>query len=340
MKTSLLTGRILTAACLLMLAARPVAAADTVLKFSDPTQPGRLVLQLGFGDVTIVGGDSDEIRISSEVDVARGSAPREDGMRRLDGDDGYSATEADNVVTVTFANAFPGGRRHGGGDEDIAIVVPRQTHVTLERGGPGDVSVQDLSGNLEIRGAIGDVELEQMSGGVLVESVNGDVKARFARLATDRPVSITVVHGDVSVTVPADAQANVQLRTLRGEMLTDFGEDQLQTRFENNPGAGMGHANQNAADVENAGRDRERAERDRERADRDRQRADIERNAAADAAAAAGAHPSAMPMPPRPPMPPMPPMSGGKLVVGTLNGGGTELIIATITGDIALKKAE
>ena len=38
--------------------------------------------------------------------------------------------------------------------------------------------------------------------------------------------------------------------------------------------------------------------------------------------------------------PPVPPMTGGKVVTGTLNGGGTQIQAATLNGDIILKKAE
>ncbi|HEY4989040.1 MAG TPA: hypothetical protein VII09_04495, partial [Opitutaceae bacterium] len=39
-------------------------------------------------------------------------------------------------------------------------------------------------------------------------------------------------------------------------------------------------------------------------------------------------------------MPPLPPMTGGKVVSGTLNGGGVSIQAATLNGDITLKKAD
>ena len=42
---------------------------------------------------------------------------------------------------------------------------------------------------------------------------------------------------------------------------------------------------------------------------------------------------------PIPPIPPIPPISGGKIVSGTLNGGGPDIQIATMNGDITLRKA-
>ena len=42
---------------------------------------------------------------------------------------------------------------------------------------------------------------------------------------------------------------------------------------------------------------------------------------------------------PSPPMPPLPPMTGGKIVTGTLNGGGPEIRISTMNGDVTLRKS-
>jgi len=40
------------------------------------------------------------------------------------------------------------------------------------------------------------------------------------------------------------------------------------------------------------------------------------------------------------PLPPLPPMTGGKIISGTLNGGGPEIQIATMNGDVTLRKLE
>ncbi|MEO7598322.1 MAG: hypothetical protein ABIV50_05290, partial [Opitutus sp.] len=41
---------------------------------------------------------------------------------------------------------------------------------------------------------------------------------------------------------------------------------------------------------------------------------------------------------PVPPTPPLPPMTGGKIVTGTLNGGGPEIRITTMNGDVTLRR--
>ena len=62
---------------------------------------------------------------------------------------------------------------------------------------------------------------------------------------------------------------------------------------------------------------------------------------AAEAAREGAADATGRPTPPIPPLPPtLPVLSGGKLVSGTLNGGGPEIQIATMNGTITLRKAQ
>ena len=102
-------------------------------------------------------------------------------------------------------------------------------------------------------------------------------------------------------------------------------------------------------DTEEARRQLEDAKKDMERARReaDRQRREHDRETRAQAAppavpaAAGGAKPAAAPKPPTiPKMPNIPTMSGGKLVTGTLNGGGPEISVSTMNGDVTLRKLE
>ena len=50
--------------------------------------------------------------------------------------------------------------------------------------------------------------------------------------------------------------------------------------------------------------------------------------------------PAIAPRAPRPPRAPMPPITGGKLVSGTLNGGGVDIKVSTMNGEITLRQAK
>lgn len=64
------------------------------------------------------------------------------------------------------------------------------------------------------------------------------------------------------------------------------------------------------------------------------------RNAAREAARDAKDEDGDTPVAPLAPMAPLPPMTGGKIVAGTLNGGGPEIRIATMNGDVTLRRID
>jgi hypothetical protein len=100
------------------------------------------------------------------------------------------------------------------------------------------------------------------------------------------------------------------------------------------------------AEVDKARAEADRARRDAEREQRNTARAGNRNNEAPAAVPAPPAAPSpaAAPAPVGPvPLPPkmaIPTISGGKLVTGTLNGGGPEISVSTMNGDVILRKLE
>jgi len=318
-------------------------AGEQVLRFNDPASPGRVVIQMGGGDVSVTGADVAELTLTSSEPLGDDSEPREDGLRRLNPGNSYTMLQEGNTITIR-ASGLLGGHRHFGGGvpNDLTLRVPRQTGLRVERTGPGDITVENLTGDVEIRAMSGDVSLVGLAGGAVIETMNGDVDASFTSLPGTRPISISTANGDVDLRVPANAKATVRFSTLRGDMLTDFGADEFKTLTENIVGEVESPGSGDQALAEFA---RHEAQRAKDEARRIRQEA----AAANDEARRTTGSSSATGVPPVPPMPPMPPMppfpavptfSGGQMIAGDLNGGGTSITVTTLSGEIRLRKAK
>jgi len=342
------------ALALLLGAASAIAARaeERVLKFEDPSKPGKIVVQMGMGDLRVTGADVSEVTVLSDEDFGGGeNEPRDDGLRRLDtpvNDHAINATG--NTITIACSSLFFGRQgRHGGGSTDIDLTVPKGTYLVVQRAGPGSTQIENLAGDIEMRAAIGDIELEGVSGGVVVEAAHGDVRAVFASFPPDRPVSISTAHGDVEVRVPETTRANVRFRTLRGEILTDFAKDRLVTKMEqaetfsveSEVNVDVAVDVRVASDKEQARLEADRAREEARQAERAAREAAAQAKRAAQQARASGdvMAPPVPPVPPIPPVPPMPPLAGGKVVAGALNGGGTDLAITALMGDVVFRKA-
>jgi hypothetical protein len=213
------------------------------------------------------------------------------------------------------------------------------------------------------------VKLSDITGGALVESTNGDITVGVKALAPSRPLSFSSMNGRVTIRVPADLKAAIRFRTHRGTILTNFDDKVLVTRTEISrrvhkkapkASSDKGPASpESAADVPAAAQpadaDEQKALSREDESDGDwhAQMRDSIREAAVAAADAARQAAEAvheqMDMArmelstvaaPGSPIPPLPPMTGGKIVSGTLNGGGGEIQASTLNGDIVLKKAD
>jgi hypothetical protein len=316
-----------------------------ILKFSDPTKPGRIRVRVMWGDVTVTGADTPAVTIVSNIkNRHQAQAKNSDGLRRLDSETTYSATEKDNVITIELGGDTPNPATGA----TLAITTPRATSVTIENTFGGRADVKNIDGDVEIRSLNGEVTLDRISGSALVETMNGEIHATFLKVAEGKPLSFTSMNGEVEVRIPADTKANVRLRTQNGAVLTDFDEKALISTTE--PAHGGIHAHIRSIvrstghqdnsdwhdDVRDAVREATRAglEAAREAVDAAREATEAAREGVAEARGA----PGRAPIPPIPPI--LPSISGGKVVSGTLNGGGPEIQIATMNGTITLRKMQ
>lgn len=306
------------------------------LKFSDPTKAGTVRLKLTWGHVTVTANDAPDVTVSSNIKSKQHEPKAPGGLRRLDSEVSYSATEKDNVITLDFGGEMAGPTMSGA---TVALTVPRRTSVIVSSAFGGNVEITGVSGDVEVHDMNGKVTLNHISGAALVDTVNGKISATFAKVTADKAISFTTMNGKIDVWVPADTRANVRLRTQNGAIYTDFDDKALVTKTE--PAAGQfprvtvgPHSKDKSGtdwqdDVREATREGIKAARKAMQAARE----------AAEAARQGVVEATGKPLPPIPPLPPsFGSLSGGKVVVGKLNGGGPDIQIATMNGTITLRK--
>ena len=363
MKSIPLTSILFVAAVLAAAPAVPARAADSsssALAFSDPGKPGTLRVRVFHGEVIVHGADVKGITVKSET--MPGNAPaRKDGMRVLSASASYNLFEKDNVAFLEY-----GVDGTGGPPADFEVTVPRNTSIVVGNSVHGDITCDGISGDIDVRTLNGDVRLNDISGGALVETTNGDVNVDVKALTPSHPLSFSSMNGHIQIRVPADLKAAIRFRTHRGTILTNFDDKALVTHTE------ISHHGYSRKDKEknrNKNADKAAADAagpaapvppvpavgpDSDSEDSKDWHEDVRVSvreatiAAVDAAREAadavreGMDEARMEMGNMPgtPIPPLPPMTGGKIVSGTLNGGGGEIQASTLNGDIILKKVD
>ena len=178
----------------------------------------KIVIDMQGSDVTVEGYDGLEL-------VIRGNgfepAPkRAEGLRAVyntavdNTNLGVAVTEEGGTVRITRATRK---------DATYTIRVPHSTAVQYNQTNwnGGDLQVRDVNGHLEVNMKTGDMKLLNVAGPVVANSVSGDITIRYAPLRQG-PSSISAVSGDVDMTMPASTKATLKLRSISGEIYTDF----------------------------------------------------------------------------------------------------------------------
>jgi hypothetical protein len=357
MNKKLTYSPLLVAVALGLLAPRPARAdeSSSQISFSDPAKPGTLKIRVWHGEVTVHGADVKEITVKSDSQDAS-PTPRKDGLRVLSASAGFVLSEKGNVATLDY-----GADGWTGGSADFEITVPRSTSITVANSARGNFECDDIAGDIDVRTMGGDVSLRDISGGALVETMNGEINVHVKSLTEARPLSFTSMHGEISIHLPQESKANIRFRTHRGVILTNFDDKSLVTKTEvtNRPPHIVKMKEDKDRDKDKDKDDEpvspvpavkatpaKHADGDSDSSDWHAEVRDSIRDAAEAAADAAREAADAMHEGLMEAhfefggaMPPLPPMTGGKVVSGTLNGGGVEIQAATLNGDILLKKA-
>lgn len=330
----------------------------STIKFSDPAKPGTLKVSLPWADIHVVGTDAKEVSVTTSM-PEKGKAHQRDsnGMRRLDEDVSYELTEKENVATL----AVDASVMWGSHDAEFFIKVPHDTRVVIRTQAGGDIVVEKVDGDVDINSMNGEVTLRDLTSSAIVNTMNGEIGCTFKQAPT-KPISLSSMNGEISLTLPGDTKANLRLRTHNGSIMTDFDDHILKAKSEktrsSSHGSGSGDsateiaqiavegvrvgmevASQIVREVDRSARDASRSERAAEKAERDAEKAARDAEREAEKAERHGSR-AMPPMPPLAPSARLAGLMGGKSVVGTLNGGGIDITLASMNGTVTVRQVK
>ena len=217
---------------------------QVTVPLSDPSRPGTLSVNLMWGGVTISGTNRKDVSIEARPSDETRSLGRgrgrlvvsgggvfilggrgrggndgdsdATGLRRLTQPGGFEVEEHNNQVVIASGG---GAARRG---TDFTIQVPARTHLKLSTLNDGPIVVENVEGEIEINSQNESDTLTNVAGSVVANAHNGKVKVVMTRLTADKAMAFTSFNGNVDVTLPASAKANLKMRSDMGEIFTDF----------------------------------------------------------------------------------------------------------------------
>ncbi|HXG91247.1 MAG TPA: DUF4097 family beta strand repeat-containing protein [Blastocatellia bacterium] len=104
------------------------------------------------------------------------------------------------------------------------VQVPRSINYDFERVSSvsGNVEVSGVTGRVHALSVSGDVKVKDVSGTASGTSVSGDVNVEINRLEGAGDMKFSAVSGDVSVKMPSELDAEVDMSSFSGSIKTDF----------------------------------------------------------------------------------------------------------------------
>ncbi|RYU93346.1 DUF4097 family beta strand repeat-containing protein [Emticicia agri] len=84
------------------------------------------------------------------------------------------------------------------------------------------VTVNNIEGDLEIKTNNSDIRLNNVTGPIVANSISGKLTAVFSSLNQATPSSISLISGELDITLPATAKATLSMKSISGEIYTDM----------------------------------------------------------------------------------------------------------------------
>ncbi len=215
--------------------------------FSDPSKPGFLEVGVHRGSITVKGYNGKEVIIEAraitrklkdldeEAQLRKYSradriyarartrekdeeekAKKTEGMRLIQAPlvTGLSVEEEDNKMEVDVSSLRQA--------VDLTLQVPYSTSLELSSHTDGDITVENITGDIEVNHHNGALNLTGISGTVVAHTFSGDVTVTFTKVTPDKPMSFSNWTGDIDVTLPSSVKATVKMKSEHGEIYSDF----------------------------------------------------------------------------------------------------------------------
>jgi DUF4097 and DUF4098 domain-containing protein YvlB len=198
---------------------------NKVFQFTSPEKEKTVTIDNVFGSITVSGSKADEVRLEASKSLR---ADSQADLLKAEREVKLNMAEKDNRLDIYVDGPF---RCRGGSVDcserdyvatyDFALQVPEQTSLILKTVNDGDILVKNVKGDFTIRNVNGHIELQDIAGPVNCRTVNGRIRAAFSADPAAACTFVTV-NGDLEVRCSSKLAADLQVKTLNGEIYTDY----------------------------------------------------------------------------------------------------------------------
>jgi hypothetical protein len=204
------------------------------LKFRDPSEPKDLQVDNIFGSIAVTGYDGTEVTLVAHKTI---KARTEERIVKAQQEVKLDISEEGNIIDIYVDGPFrcqhkrePEGRHDPGYrvHYDFEIKVPHKTSIFLKTVTDGDIIVNGIQGEFEVRNVNGEITMGDIAGSGKAHTVNGEVKVTFSQNPASN-CSFKTINGDIEVAFLKNLAADFQLKSFNGDAYSDFPVSYLPT---------------------------------------------------------------------------------------------------------------
>lgn len=198
---------------------RQVTLRDEVERTLPFPAAGDLVLENRHGSLELVGWDRPEIHVRAELSA---KAEDEEAARRVldkidvrieNGPRGVEIRTDDPRLAELTGDVY-GSVRY-----TVSLPVDAGLRVSTVDGG---IRIAGIRGAVKARTVNGSIEVVDAGEQVEARGANGGVRVEVDRLGASGRIEAVTAHGKVVLVLPPDADADLEVRTEQGSIVTDF----------------------------------------------------------------------------------------------------------------------
>lgn len=195
---------------------------DINVPLTDPESRGLLKIYVHQGSITVIGQDRTDVAVNYDVDNddhhykhKNKNKKKYSGLRRIGSPKpGIEITEDNNVVEIECES-------HNG-EVDITIYLPVNFDLDLGNHTNGDISVENINGEVNLESHNGDISATEIKGTVHANTYNGDVEVEMVTIPNPNDMSFGSYNGDIEIILPPDYSTDFKLKTHTGDILSDL----------------------------------------------------------------------------------------------------------------------
>ena len=186
-----------------------------VVPLSRPGDPMSMSIDILSARIEVIGEERKDVSLQVTLSGGRRKIVMPSGTKTLSGGgSGLEVSERDNRISIE-SDAPP---------NPITIVarVPRRASLNLSTTNDGEIVVRNVVGDLQLENINGPITATNITGSVIAETVNTPIEVGLTAVAAGGATSLSSLNGDVTLTLPASAKAELHLDSAHGEIVSDF----------------------------------------------------------------------------------------------------------------------